>query len=254
MPPPPAKRRKRLTVLDSDERSNSSNPHRSKAESTTPFTLETRSKLGSREGPATSISTRTRTKQKTISAQTHPGCPQWSPPSSPERLPAKMKRIAKPRSSGPLHAFFSSTNMVPSIRTGSQRETLLPHVEETEEQEDIIEDDSHDEKSYKLPAPRGISKLSLDRRKPLQEQKQDTAATATQDKPVAASQKFLPVGKAAANEASTQTAIPPRNADTRPWAEKYGPTSLDELMVHKKKVADIRGWLDGVFVGRDRKV
>ncbi|KAK7191881.1 hypothetical protein DPSP01_011361 [Paraphaeosphaeria sporulosa] len=41
--------------------------------------------------------------------------------------------------------------------------------------------------------------------------------------------------------------------DRRPWNEKYGPTSLDELAVHKKKVADVRTWLIDVFSGKERK-
>lgn len=42
--------------------------------------------------------------------------------------------------------------------------------------------------------------------------------------------------------------------DCRPWAEKYAPDDLDELAVHKKKVADVRAWLSNVLAGKDRKV
>lgn len=41
--------------------------------------------------------------------------------------------------------------------------------------------------------------------------------------------------------------------DLRPWAERFGPTSLDELAVHKKKVADVRAWLEDVIQGRMRQ-
>ncbi|OCL01831.1 Rad17-domain-containing protein, partial [Glonium stellatum] len=41
--------------------------------------------------------------------------------------------------------------------------------------------------------------------------------------------------------------------DRRPWTEKYGPINLGELAVHRKKVADVRAWLDEVFAGRERK-
>ncbi|KAG0648179.1 Cell cycle checkpoint rad17 [Hyphodiscus hymeniophilus] len=41
--------------------------------------------------------------------------------------------------------------------------------------------------------------------------------------------------------------------DLRPWAERFGPANLDELAVHKKKVADVRGWLDEVMHGRLRQ-
>ncbi|PQE04151.1 hypothetical protein CJF31_00003263 [Rutstroemia sp. NJR-2017a BVV2] len=41
--------------------------------------------------------------------------------------------------------------------------------------------------------------------------------------------------------------------DMRPWAEKFGPVNLEELGVHKKKVADVRLWLDNVMEGRMRQ-
>ncbi|KAM0251242.1 hypothetical protein ACHAP5_001840 [Fusarium lateritium] len=60
-----------------------------------------------------------------------------------------------------------------------------------------------------------------------------------------ASQKFIkppkPVHIAAAND------------DTRPWSERFGPRNLDELAVHKKKVSDVRRWLEDVVAGRMRQ-
>lgn len=41
--------------------------------------------------------------------------------------------------------------------------------------------------------------------------------------------------------------------DRRPWSERFGPRNLDELAVHKKKVADVRRWLDEVVSGRMRQ-
>lgn len=41
--------------------------------------------------------------------------------------------------------------------------------------------------------------------------------------------------------------------DMRPWAERFGPVNLDELAVHKKKVADVRTWLEDVIQGRMRQ-
>ncbi|KAL2266601.1 hypothetical protein VTJ83DRAFT_5953 [Remersonia thermophila] len=43
------------------------------------------------------------------------------------------------------------------------------------------------------------------------------------------------------------------NDDSRPWSERFAPASLDELAVHKRKVADVRGWLEEVFAGRTRQ-
>ncbi|ROW01397.1 hypothetical protein VPNG_07570 [Cytospora leucostoma] len=41
--------------------------------------------------------------------------------------------------------------------------------------------------------------------------------------------------------------------DQRPWSERFGPVNMEELVVHKKKVADVRTWLDNVFSGRMRQ-
>jgi cell cycle checkpoint protein len=41
--------------------------------------------------------------------------------------------------------------------------------------------------------------------------------------------------------------------DLRPWAERFAPVNLEELAVHKRKVADVRGWLEEVMGGRMRQ-
>lgn len=41
--------------------------------------------------------------------------------------------------------------------------------------------------------------------------------------------------------------------DLRPWSERFGPINLDELAVHKKKVADVRRWIEGVLSGQLRQ-
>lgn len=63
----------------------------------------------------------------------------------------------------------------------------------------------------------------------------------------AAGQKFLRRAEApsSSNTATTE--------DGRPWSERFRPVNLDELVVHKKKVADVRRWLDDVLHGRMRQ-
>jgi cell cycle checkpoint protein len=41
--------------------------------------------------------------------------------------------------------------------------------------------------------------------------------------------------------------------DMRPWAERFAPVDLIELAVHKKKVADVRTWLENVMTGKMRQ-
>ena len=39
--------------------------------------------------------------------------------------------------------------------------------------------------------------------------------------------------------------------DLRPWTEKYGPHNLEELVVHHKKVGNVRNWLEVVLNGKN---
>lgn len=41
--------------------------------------------------------------------------------------------------------------------------------------------------------------------------------------------------------------------DSRPWSERFAPADLDELAVHKRKVGDVKRWLDDVYAGRLRQ-
>lgn len=42
--------------------------------------------------------------------------------------------------------------------------------------------------------------------------------------------------------------------DDRPWAQRFSPSNLEELAVHKKKVSDVRSWLEAAFTGRNKCV
>ena len=39
----------------------------------------------------------------------------------------------------------------------------------------------------------------------------------------------------------------------RPWSERFAPANLEELAVHKKKVSDVRRWIEEVMGGRSRQ-
>ncbi|KAK4187977.1 Rad17 cell cycle checkpoint protein-domain-containing protein [Podospora australis] len=48
-------------------------------------------------------------------------------------------------------------------------------------------------------------------------------------------------------------AKPADEKDARPWSDRFAPWNLEELAVHKKKVADVRKWLEDVYGGRLRQ-
>ncbi|RDA96065.1 hypothetical protein CP533_5849 [Ophiocordyceps camponoti-saundersi (nom. inval.)] len=60
-----------------------------------------------------------------------------------------------------------------------------------------------------------------------------------------ASRRFL-------KPAKPQTVSTPDD-DLRPWSERYGPKNLDELAVHKRKVADVRRWMEAALSGTIRQ-
>ncbi|GAO15512.1 hypothetical protein UVI_02020740 [Ustilaginoidea virens] len=70
-------------------------------------------------------------------------------------------------------------------------------------------------------------------------------SVATSGEPLSAGLKFLKPPKP----------TNPIGADDelRPWPERFGPLNLDELAVHKKKVANVRRWLEEVMAGRLRQ-
>ncbi|KAF4512451.1 hypothetical protein G6O67_001590 [Ophiocordyceps sinensis] len=72
--------------------------------------------------------------------------------------------------------------------------------------------------------------------------------------------KGAEVASAEAPSASQRFLRPPKapgtavnDDDLRPWSERFGPRNLDELAVHKKKVADVGRWLEDVIAGRMRQ-
>ncbi|KAL2159303.1 hypothetical protein VTH06DRAFT_2738 [Thermothelomyces fergusii] len=66
----------------------------------------------------------------------------------------------------------------------------------------------------------------------------------------AGGQRFLLSAKSGASKTGASVND---DDDARPWSERFAPVSLDELAVHKRKVQDVRRWLDDVFSGRLRQ-
>ncbi|KAF2088381.1 Rad17-domain-containing protein [Saccharata proteae CBS 121410] len=71
--------------------------------------------------------------------------------------------------------------------------------------------------------------------------------------PPSGSQKFLKTANGTKASASQPRLPTLSEDDRRPWTERFRPVNVEELAVHKKKVADVRAWLSGVFEGSERK-
>ncbi|KAF2773324.1 hypothetical protein EJ03DRAFT_341108 [Teratosphaeria nubilosa] len=66
---------------------------------------------------------------------------------------------------------------------------------------------------------------------------------------LSATQKF----RKTSNEGHTQS-LKTTHEDRRAWTEQFAPVDLSELAVHKRKVADVRTWLETAVNGRRHKV
>lgn len=126
----------------------------------------------------------------------------------------------------------------PTLQSQPLRTNSRPGSQQTEDVEDISSDDDIGERKAQKASIVGLTAKKRTR---------DFAATqpAGSGEPRSSSQQFM---KKAAP-------IPEKKIeeDLRPWAERFGPTNLEELAVHKKKVSDVRTWLEAVRGGHVRE-
>ncbi|KAF2634680.1 Rad17-domain-containing protein [Massarina eburnea CBS 473.64] len=185
------------------------------------------------------------------------------PPKRPKRgtrraaspkVASPSKKAAKPPGKTAIHkpitSFFATVPPrpqppIPSLEK-STASTPLAKVDD-EILDEIL--DSSDNEPPLVPTKRPTAL-------PVRGAKSTVSTPTITDGPPRGSQKFARAAGAVRQIASTPAAAAAASVgatDRRPWNEKYGPSTLDELAVHKKKIADVRAWLTGVLDGRDRK-
>jgi cell cycle checkpoint protein len=169
---------------------------------------------------------------------------------SPNPSPGKRhKGPSKEKESKSLHTFFGRAT---EEQRWARKDKTPPVVIEDGEVGDDIEDDSHDEIFAQLSDGQGDENKLLGQRTIAEpnsrhETLKGSAITFSSNR------KFAKPSKSATKEVNAVF----RHDDEllrRPWAERFTPTSLEELAVHKKKVADVQNWLTAVLQGRDRRV
>jgi cell cycle checkpoint protein len=157
--------------------------------------------------------------------------------STPTPSPEKLKKATpkKPKN-GSLYSFF---NAVTHTQTQLASEPFKSQQSSTPES-DIVENDTIQDESDNdtgEAGSRSAHRVSLPDKRAIH-----------------GSQKFSIVERKGLGEAGTSPTKANIVPDRRPWAERYAPDSVDELAVHKKKVSDVRSWLESVLRGRERKV
>ena len=126
-------------------------------------------------------------------------------------------------------------------------------AENTAELSDAIEDDDlSDDTLRELGLKPARADTTLDRRKTSSLSATENGKSRTNGSSLpSSSQRF--VNPSAFTRSTTNAAHPDRAEveSHRPWADRYGPTNLEDLMIHKKKVTDVQTWLQGKFDGRN---
>ena len=162
--------------------------------------------------------------------------------SSPEKSKRKGKVEEKVKS-GDLFTFFTKQVQRQQAEGSSNGSSARPMAtsqsskETKPDDDDLISDD--DLMDSKTPPASMIGQAARKRARG-----SDTLKNGDQCLP-GTSQKFVMKSSSSwGNKAEN---------DMRPWAERFAPVDLNELAVHKKKVADVRTWLENVMSGKMRQ-
>jgi len=161
---------------------------------------------------------------------------------SPEKAKRKGKVEEKVKS-GDLFTLFTKQAQRQKAESASSGVTGRPRItpqsskELTIEDDDIISDDDVVESKAQSASMVGLAARKRARAANILRNGDEGAPSA--------SQKFVMKPKVLREVQSED--------DMRPWAERFAPVNLDELAVHKKKVADVRTWFENVMSGRMRQ-
>lgn len=251
---PPAKRRKRNIVTDDDEEDeqldesprlpnkNSLNYYfTSPNDVARSFDVENdepsppspsplrKSARSTRLGPAVNAATRSRQSKTVVSK-------------SPSQSPRKPKKaIEEAGKSANIRTLFSKQTQKAKTEPRSNGISTRPAVQSLDLAGDSLSDDDE------ISSMRAAGTSLVGKKAQKRSKERHEAAHNPNSVGVVAGLKFL--RRTEAPSSSFPTAI----EDRRPWSERFGPVTLDELVVHKKKVADVRKWLNEVLQGRMRQ-
>lgn len=246
MGPPPAKRRRRIVALAlEDERGDPSFLEGRDPRPGSPLPKSAPDGGVNDHAGARSLPAHLRSRQKITTKTARASAAKRSPPTSPERRPDPKSTVNR-KNANPtaLDTYFSAKRV-----THTERRTGKAGV--SIDEEDFIEDDSFDDELRRLSEPR---KGNPGARGDIPAPTRSLVERGGGSKLLTGS---LVLRKAVNNvrDVAEEDETPgSRKHDTRPWADRYGPASTEELAVHKKKLADVRSWLDAVCSGRSKKV
>lgn len=242
MGPPPAKKQKRLIVLNSEDEAQGS-----LCSSRSSHNVEVKATTGNKtlddEPALASLTTRAKVKARgyTTRATSSRGS---TPALSPQKpRPPVRKTTAK---SGTLYSFFNTTTQSQQVNGCSEITKDSTRLEE----EDLIQDVSSSDEHRRVPERRVDALGTQTKHQSLRPESLESLIR--NGRPLEASQRFKPLAETPRHSFSRSVAA--KTFERRPWAEMFVPSSIEELAVHKRKVVDVRTWLENVFNGQERKV
>ncbi|KAI1611617.1 cell cycle checkpoint protein [Exophiala viscosa] len=243
MAPRPAKRQRRSTIVlsdDSDEAHAVPTTNAPKSGIQREITLDGKT--------SQTVSPAKKAKVKLASTKT---AVKSSPKSSPEKARKGTRSKNEPEKSKSLHNFFGKATEDERWRKRSE----TPEVNRGDgELGDAIEDIDDDELSEDTLRELGVktdtASAPLDRRKPVPPVGIGLKSAANGSS-LPSSQRFVRPAQVTRPFDTNVLHDQPQDEGHHPWADRYGPSNLEELVVHKKKVADVQNWLQGRIDGRN---
>ncbi|KAJ5131670.1 hypothetical protein N7448_005828 [Penicillium atrosanguineum] len=151
-----------------------------------------------------------------------------------------------------LHSFFQPATE--GQRWSSQKfepKRSLPTVSEATLDADVIEDDydSYDEIFTQHLTGRKPGGAVETKAKDEPKSRQPASKQSSRPNKQPTKRFLMPTG----NSTRSQSPAQPVDVDKRPWAQRFAPSNLDEIAVHKRKVSDVQNWLEDAFSGRRRE-
>lgn len=162
-----------------------------------------------------------------------------SPSQSPSKTRPK-KVIDEKGKSANIRTLFSNQSQRAKVESKTNGRAKKPDVHALDITSDPLSDDE-DIGAYRASGTSLVSQKAQKRSRDAFEKDPTSLASAAP-----AGQRFLRPSRIDPGPSS-------EDGDQRPWSERFGPANLDELVVHKKKVTDVRRWLDDVLSGRMRQ-
>ncbi|KAK7520063.1 cell cycle checkpoint protein RAD17 [Phyllosticta citriasiana] len=161
---------------------------------------------------------------------------------------SQSAQTAKPKT---IQTFFQNAAQI-------QRPKPSPPLEQEQANdwevgEDTIQDDSLDEDASSAVKPSSQTSVTA---RAARKRSRDTSqgfGEGDTDAPLSSSQKFFKSFSGQRRSTPVRESRSGLNIDHKPWVDRFRPENLDELAVHKKKVADVKLWLTNVFAKRERK-